>query len=279
MLLGLVAVQLCTGATSAREVCRFSGTTDYDGRVAVTSDVSTANGLTRVRVVVAFEGTAMLWFPITYLVEEITTWRGGELGTVAVNNRYIFAGHIVRQQWDAFQRGTDGLQGSRVQAKRLDDFRRSHPGFAEHWDPATFGRPWLQDYPSAAPERRPDLDLAGSPLPSGLRSPLALAFYWVRWLPHAGQEVPVFLPGFKADRLAVVPIAGAPSAGGMLWQAPLRYPALSERPASTATALTTPDGHLVQLAFELHGAHGSARGRISLQGCEGAPVTPTELQR
>jgi len=67
LLLGLVAVQLCTGAASAREVCRFAGTTDYDGRVAVTSDVSKANGLTRVRVVMTFEGTAMLWFPITYL--------------------------------------------------------------------------------------------------------------------------------------------------------------------------------------------------------------------
>jgi hypothetical protein len=91
--------------------------------------------------------------------------------------------------------------------------------------------------------------------------------------------VPVFLPGFKADRLAVVPIAGTPSAGGMLWRAPLRYPALSERPASTATALTSPDGHLLQLAFQLHGARGSARGRISQEGCEGAPVMPTELQR
>jgi hypothetical protein len=65
----------------------------------------------------------------------------------------------------------------------------------------------------------------------------------------------------------------------MLWQAPLRYSALSERPASTATAWTSSDGHLLQLAFELHGSRGSARGLIYQEGCEGAPVVPADWRR
>jgi hypothetical protein len=89
------------------------------------------------------------------------------------------------------------LQAERVQAKTLSDFQRQHPGFVQHWDPATFGQPWLHDYPSAPPERRIDLDLHDTPSLSALRSPLALAFYWVRWLPQTRQDVPVFLPGFK----------------------------------------------------------------------------------
>ncbi len=48
----------------------------------------------------------------------------------------------------------------------------------------------------------------------GLSSPLAMAFYWIRWLPRGGDEVPVFLPGFKADKLVDVPV-GPASAG---WQ-------------------------------------------------------------
>ena len=55
-------------------------------------------------------------------------------------------------------------------------------------------------------------------------------------------------------------------------QAPLRYSALSEKPSSHATAWTSPDRHLLRLAFELHGSRGSTRGLIHQEGCEGIPV-------
>jgi hypothetical protein len=260
--------------SSAREVCRFAGITDHAGRAAVTTDVSAAEGLTRVDVVVTFEATTMLVVPIRYLIEEVSTWRGGELESVAVNNRYLFAGRIVRQQWDEFRRGTTGLEAHRVQAKTLADFQARHPGFVQHWDPGTFGMPWLPDYQAAAPERRPDLDLGGAELPAGLRSPFAMAFWWVRWLPRGGEEVPVFLPGFKADKIADLPIAGAPADGGMRWRVPLRYKAFSENQASTATARTSADRRLLEIAFEVHGTAGSARGLIREAGCDGAPVVP-----
>jgi hypothetical protein len=265
----VVAAQLCTVRTSAAEVCRFAGDTDFAGHVAVTTDVTVANDVTTVDVALRFDSTTMFWLHIHYLLEEVSTWRAGEVQTVAVNSRYLVGDHIIRQQWDNFQRATDGLQAYRVQAKTLADFRRRHPGFVQYWNPATFGQNWLRDYPSASPERRADLDLKGSPLPSGLRSPLAMAFYWVRWLPQGGQDVPVFLPGFKADRLVDLPISAVSVSGGTLWQAPLRYPALSRRPISTAAARTSSDRHLLQLAFELHDQRGSARGLINQQGCDG----------
>jgi hypothetical protein len=56
--------------------------------------------------------------------------------------------------------------------------------------------------------------------------------------------------------------------------APLRYSAFSERPVSIATARTSPDGHLLQLAFEVHGLRGSGRGLILQDGCDGTPVSP-----
>jgi hypothetical protein len=280
LLLTCISVaRLCTIDASASEVCRFSGTTDGAGHVAITTDVAATNGATRVEVAMRFETTGMFWLPIHYLVDEISTWRTGEMEGVAVNTRYLVGDHIVRQQWDTFQPGPDGLQAHRVQAKTLADFSLRHPGFVRHWDPATFGSPWLQDYQFAASERRADLDLKTSPLPSGLRPPLAMAFYWVRWLPHGGQDVPIFLPGFKADQLVEVPIAAASSVGGQVWRAPLHYPALSKKPASTAIALTSSDGHLLQLTFEVHGSFGSARGIIRQQGCEGTPVMPAERQR
>ena len=76
-----------------------------------------------------------------------------------------------------------------------------------------------------------------------------MAFYWIRWLPRGGDDVPVFLPGFKADKLVDVPV-GPASPGGEQRQAVLRYKVLSKTPASTATAVTSPDGRLLQLAFE-----------------------------
>jgi hypothetical protein len=279
ILAGMFIVQTCRPDAFAAEVCRFTGTTDYDGHVAVTAEVAATGSVTSVDVVANFESTTTLWLRLHYMLEEVSTWRGGELENVAVNSRYLIGDHIVRQQWDDFERGHDGMLGHRVQAKNLGDFRHRHPGFVQHWDPATFGQPWLHDYPAASPERRADLDLKDASLPSGLRSPLAMAFYWVRWLPHDGQEVPVFLPGFKADRLVDLPITAAPAPDGTLWKAPLRYPALSKTPASVATAHTSSDGHLLQLSFELHEARGSARGVINQAGCEGAPVAPLDRPR
>jgi hypothetical protein len=280
LLLGsIAAAQLGTADAAADEVCRFAGTTDYEGHVAVTTDVVALGGITRVDVVVTFEATTIFWRHIHYLVEEVSTWQADEMESVAVNTRYLVGDHIIRQQWDDFQRGPEGLQARRVQAKTLADFRRKYPGFVRHWDPATFGQHWLDDYQSASPERRADLDLKASPLPSGLRSPLAMAFYWVRWLPREGQDVRIFLPGFKSDQLVEVSIAAVPSAGSIMWQAPLRYSVLKERPSSMARAWTTADGHLLQLAFEVHEPRGSAQGQLHQEGCEGAPVVPADRRK
>jgi hypothetical protein len=279
LLAAVVVGQLCTSDASA-EVCRFAGTTNYAGHVAITTNVEATGGVTNVDVGLVFDATRMLGLRIHYLVEEISSWRAGEMESVAMNTRYLIGDHIVRQQWDVFQRGSDGgLLAHRAQAKTLVDFRLRHPGFAQHWDPATFGSPWLQDYPLASPERRADLDLKALPLSSALRTPLAMAFYWIRWLPQGGRDVPVFLPGFKADKLVDVPIGAASSSGGLLWQAVLRYPALSEVPASTATARTSSDGHLLLLAFELHEPGGSASGLIHEEGCQGVPLKPADQER
>jgi hypothetical protein len=74
-----------------------------------------------------FEATMFLWLHIHYLIEEISTWRAGELQRLAVNTRYLVGHSVIRQQWDDFQRAADGLQAYRVQAKTLADLRRRHP--------------------------------------------------------------------------------------------------------------------------------------------------------
>jgi hypothetical protein len=273
---GITLSSLGAETAMADEVCRFSGTTDYDGYAAVTTDVAaTGGGDIRVDVTIAFSATRMFWFHIQYLVEELSLWHGGALQRLSVNNRYIFDDRIVRQQWDDFRRGPGGLEAWRVQSKHLDEFRQKHPGFVRHWDPAAFGQPWLGDYAAAAPERRPDLDLTSS-LPATLKSPFATAFYWVRWLGRGGGEFSVFLPGFKTDKLVSLPIAPNTFADGSSWRVPLRYIALSDWPESTATAWISPDRHLRQLAFDLHGASGSARGLIRQQGCVGDAVPPAD---
>jgi hypothetical protein len=266
----IVAVQIC-GKASAAEVCRFTGRTDYSGRVAVTTVVTDVRDSTVVDVASTFDSSSMFLFGVHYLLEEVSIWRGNQLQDVAVNSRYLLGHHIVRQQWDQFRRAADGMQAERVQAKTLADFRSQHPGFVQHWDPATFGQPWLRDYPSAPPERRADLDLHVSPVPPTLRSPMAMAFYWVRRLPQAAQDVPVFLPGFKSDRLVEVQVAPAPAATGMLWHTVLHYSALSEHEPSIAEALVSPDHHLLRIEFQLHTMYGSGRGEIDQQGCDGSP--------
>ncbi len=212
----------------------------------------------------------------TYLGEEISTWRAGELQTIAVNARTVSGGRERRQQWDLFVREPAGLAAYRVQAKTLPDFQRRHPGFVEHWALSAFGRPWLQDYAAARPERRPDLDLPAAELARGLRSPLALAFYWSRWLPPGGGVAPVFLPGFKRDLRSDLAFEPAVDAGGARrWAARLAHPALSGAAPSVADATVSPDGYLQRLAFDVHARLGSGQAVIGGQGCQGVQIRPT----
>jgi hypothetical protein len=200
---GVIVTSLCKADAFAAEVCRFVGTTDYAGHVTVTTDVAATGDATRIDVALTFESTTMFWFGVHYLVEEVSTWRAGQLESVAVNSRYLVGEHIVRQQWDEFQRSADSLQAYRVQAKTLADFRRRHPGFVQHWDPATFSQPWLDDYQSASPERRADLDFKGSSLPPGLRSPLAMAFYWINGYRTAVKTCRCSCPALRASSLCI----------------------------------------------------------------------------
>ena len=273
-LTSFVALSLATANASFAEVCRFAGATEPAGHIAVTADIASTSGTTRVDVAVNFETTSVFWVHIRYLVEEVSIWRAGELETVGVNTRYLVGDHIVRQLWDLFRRERDAMRAYRVQGKTLVDFRRRHPDFLRHWDPSTFSQPWLDDYPSASPERSPDLDLMNSPLPPKLFSPLALAFYWVRWLPPGENDVSVFLPGFKANKMVNMRLTAGTWTGGTVWGAPLRFPALSKTPMSTATAWMSFDGRLLQLAGELHEPRGTASGLIMQEGCEGPPVVP-----
>ncbi len=238
------------------------------------TEVSAAGDLLNVDV--ALTVTISGWISdVTYLGEEISTWRGGDLQSLAVNARTVTAGRVRRQQWDRFVREPAGLAAFRVQAKSLPDFQRRHPGFVRHWALSAFGRPWLQDYAAAGPERRLDLDLPAAELPQGLRSPLALAFYWSRWLPPGGGVAPVFLPGFKHDLrsdLAFGP--AAPAEGGRRWVAQLVHPALAGGAPSVAEATVSPDGYLQRLAFDVHARLGSGQAVIGAQGCQGVQLRP-----
>jgi len=88
---------------------------------------------TTVDVIGRFTATPIPFVHINYLMEEISTWKSDQLQSVAVNSRYIVDSHIVRQEWDLFDRGTDGLEAYRLQGKTLDDFRRKYPAFVRHW--------------------------------------------------------------------------------------------------------------------------------------------------
>lgn len=248
----------------AAEVCQYAGATSQSGRVAVRTEVSEASGLVTVAVAVRLDASPWRLWDVQVLAEEISSWRGGELRSVAVNNRYIVNGRPRRQQWDVFTRGPDGLVASRVQAKTLADFRKRHPAFAVHWDMARFGQPWLADYPAAQPERRPDLDLGRAALPLQPRTPLALAFHWSRWLPAAERTVPVFLPGWKRD--ARVDEAVAPVAPGR-WRLTLRHPALRDGAGSWAEAAVSAGHKLMRLTFNVEARAGHGQGWVDQAGC------------
>ncbi len=268
----VAAVQLCVTAARAGETCQFAGTTDKSGQLAVTATDSTnrADGTLTLDISGSFRDTPMPFVHLTYMMEEISTWKSGQLRLLAVNTRYLVDGHIARQLWDLFQRAPNGgLTAFRVEAKTRNSLQRQHPGFSAHWDPASFGRPWVQDYWSARPDRRADLDLAAAAAGPRLRSPLALAFYWTRQLLPGGQAVTVFLPGFKRDKTADLTITAAGPAGAQWqrWNTVVRHPALSGSLASSASAWVGADGHLLQLAGTVRTRGRVGSGVIRQLGC------------
>ena len=252
-------------AGAVAEVCRYGGTTSHAGHVLVEVRATATGATVTVDVRLAF--TVETWlFDARYLRQEISTWRDGGWQELSVNSRDRVRGHIVRQQWEVFRRRDTAREAQRVQARTLAAFRRRHRAFAGHWPVATFGSAWLQDYAPADPERRPDLDLTA--MPQGLRTPLALAFYWSRWLPPEGGRFPVFLPGFKRDAQAELGFGHAvPGAGWRLWQANVRHAALSATAPSLVQAWVSADHQLLKLAFDAHARAGSASGVLRAQGC------------
>jgi len=271
-LLLLAVVPLMHDAWAA-ETCRYSGTSSYSGRISVETTASAANGETTVNVAARVDARMFGLIDWRYLYQEIGVWRGGELLTIGVNHRYSVLGSLRRQQWDVFRRTEGGMQAWRVQAKTLADLQQKHPGFVSHWDPERFGEDWLPAYRSAPPERRADLDLPAPSIAPGLGIPLTMAFYWVRWAGTADRTVPLFLPGFKRDMRADVPVVSRRTepSGLPRLHAEIRHRQLSESKVSTGDAWLTADHHLARVTFDAHSDHGSAHGDLRLDGCQGEP--------
>lgn len=264
---------LSTRIAWAEETCRYSGDGSYSSRIVVETRATTRNGETTVDATAAVSARAFGLIDWQYLYQEIGTWRDGELRSVAVNHRYSLAGRIRRQQWDMFNRTPDGMSAWRVQGKTLDDFQARHPGFVRHWEPATFGAPWRDDYAQSSPERRADLDLPRAEMTSGLGTPLLLGFYWIRFAGDAGRTVPVFLPGFKRDARVDVNVAsvGVDPGGLLHLRSSLRHPQLSASEPSIGDAWVAADHRLLRVTFDGHGKHGAAHGELRLEGCQGIP--------
>ena len=271
------AVAILASRTAwADETCRYSGTSSYGGRLSIETRATTANSETTVNAAARVNARSFGLIDWQYLYQEIGIFRAGELQTIGVNHRYSVLGSIRRQLWDVFRRTSDGMQGWRVEANTLPDFRRRHPGFVGHWPEDAFGEDWLPNYPAAPPDRRADLDLPQSEMAPDLGTPLLLAFYWVRWAGDQPRTVPVFLPGFKHNLRAGIRLVslGVESGGLLHLHASVRHPQLSATKTSVGDAWISPDHHLVRVTFEARADYGSAHGEVHLDGCEGQPPAP-----
>ncbi len=257
------------------ETCHYAGTTSYSGRMTVDTVAAAANGETTVDIRVRLDAKSWGLIALRYLHQEISVWRNGALQSVAVNHRYGFNGSIVRQQWDVFVRGPDGMRAYRVQGKTLADFQNKHPGFARNWEMAAFGRNWLPDYQAASPERRADLDLPRAASPPGLGPPLAQAFYWVRWNTDDRRIVPVFLPGFKRGARVDVPVVRAVDPDGLThFRFSGGHPALGGARPSIGEAWVSADRRLARVSFDAVSADGGAHGELRRMSCEGDAPPP-----
>ena len=249
----LVAALLPVSLSTHAETCRSTGTTSYDGRLAVQADATRVDDLLTLDITVEF--TVHAWMTdCRYLGQEITTWSVGEgrsaaPRSVAINQRSLADCNIKRQQWDVFTRNDPQPEGHRIQAKYLADFQQHHPGFAPHWSLVSFDQSWLADFRRAGAERRPDFDLSAA----GVQTPLAFTFYWSRFPSPGSGPVSLVLPSFKRGKRVWLSFGPATASEG--WQrrsTPLRHPALETCPGSLAAAWVSPDHRLLQLGVDIY---------------------------
>jgi len=268
----LCALLLISPAVRAAETCEYQGVGDYDARIALTTIAERRGDALQLRVLWRLSARAMVFFRFEYLVEEISEWRGERLERVALNIRHFTNGAIRRQQWDVFERQGDAFEAWRLQGKRQADLAQKHPGFARHWDPAAFGRPWLADYRAGGPEPRSDLSLKPGEAPPSLVPPFAAGFYLPRTAPVGAQQVALFIPGNKQQNRADIPVPPPERGpdGGRTWRIALESQKLGIDRGSIAFATVASDKRLEAVRFHLRGYGTSADGEIRLQGCSGA---------
>jgi hypothetical protein len=113
-------------------------------------------------------------------------------------------------------------------------------------------------------------------MPPGVGPPLALAFYWSRWIGPDGQKVAVFLPGFKRDSRADISVVslGIDGDGTRHFRSTVRHPQLSRDEASVGDAWIAADHRLTRVTFDAHGASGNAQGDVRLERCQGDAAAP-----
>ena len=264
---------------SAGEICRFAGTTDYAGHVAVTTGVDATDDVTEggCRCHVRGDDDALGSHPLSWS-KRSGTWRAGELESVAVEQP-LFDWRPHRQAaMGRFSTRRGRLAGPPSAGEKPCGF----PPPAS-WLRSTLGshdvRPTLarqlSDRVTRASCRSRPQGFAASAGTYAPRSP---------W-PSTGSDgyravvrTRRVLPGFKGERLVDLPIVASSSSDGTVARtlALLR----SEREAG----------------FECHGldvyrsiccgSHSSYTGRvdranglINQEGCEGAPVVPADRPR
>jgi hypothetical protein len=266
----LVLVGGAPGRARAAEECHYTGNGDYDAKIALTTLAERHGRDEDIRVLWRLSARAFVVFNLEYWVDEVSHWHDGVLQSVGLNIRYFVNGRILKQSWDVFDRTAEGFAAWRVQGKTPDIIAAKHGSFVAQWDPARFGRPWLEAYRGANPERRTDLDLHGGEAPPDLVPPFAVAFYLARGASMQTQRTALFLPGNKQQNRVDIPItAQTAAAGAHVWQVPLDSEKLGIRRGSVAFITISAAQQLELIRFRVAGLGHSAQGSIMREGCTG----------
>lgn len=250
----------------ADEVCQYKGNADYSGKMWAQTHVTTVGPKTVVQVLFKIHATALLFIGVDYWMEELTSWENGELQSAATNTRYLVNDEIRRQSWKVLPRNGNNFEGYKLESKHESKFKERYPIFAPIWDLQAFGKDWLGQFQQSSPDRRADYDVAFEP---GLTTPLAFAFYGIRFLKQASR-IPVFVAGEERQKRVDLQIASAQitSDGSKVWRVPFHAGPLNTAENSPATAEVARDGSLRKMDLSIVHSLGSASGTFISQGCD-----------
>jgi hypothetical protein len=201
ILIALVSAKSFAGPLSLEswpaknESCIYQGSiSGMTGQVQINTDFSKAGSVLVARAMVIVNASKF-GIKKTFVLEEQAVFSAVSGNMLELRRQQRDYGCIgggkgcVQNIWDVvrFNWKTKSAKSFRIDGTNEAEFAQKYPKFTKYWPLSMAGRPWFNDFFSAAPDARKDMDVIG--FNQSLSSPTIFALFLSRYIPYDPNKI------------------------------------------------------------------------------------------